>query len=425
MSFLSPLGVFVSNKSFFHLPGVQNLSAKDFHVDMLHLKIAEKNIAEGSLSRSRERPLDLEFNISTGDMRLVDGYHRYLEERGGSVEAALAQASNGDFPDYWVNVELVINRPRPQFGPKVEKLSKVEVEEYLEHFLSKERRLSRANKLKFDTKRVWYHGSIPKFGDDSIDIESFSKEDIGRNYNQDEDGFFFTNDPSIASSYASSDCLGLPRPGGAIFPVYLKMLSPLVIDDKWCEENGFSKPSDEGVISFWDDNHKEILARRGQHDSIVVVDILSGEEMPVVFEPTQIRSINASFLPGHESNDYLLGHQLRYGEKPTPPLVIDVPTKALGIVDDIKSLLEDKTLSNAQRILSCFDMLDGGREAAKKEEKMMVFDRMNKTDFINMSTDNKAKVLASLMFNIHPRSFNEKENPILIADNDQPTLKMR
>ena len=398
----------MSKKIHFHLPGRQKLSANDFSVDMIHIEIAEKNILAGQLSKSNEEPLKLEFNISTGKMRLADGYHRYLEKRGGSLESALLQSRNGEFPDYWVDVNLVKNEYVKPFGNREVKLSDAEVKNYMSLFLSKKSRLKRAESLGFDTSVTWYHGTTPEFGKDQSDIEAFSKEKIGEKFNQDEEGFFFINSPQLASDYACCDSLGLSVNGGAVYPVYLRMNNPLVIDDKWCEDNGFPLLSDEGVFSFWDNNYNSILKLKKEHDSIIISDLSANTKMPVVFEPNQIRSIHASFLPEHDKLDFLLGHSFRYGEKPVIKREIEVPSAVVSYISDIQSIIGNRNLSMVNKIFSFLDMIDGGRDAAKKEEKMLLFDEMNQSSFLRMDESDQAKTIATILYGINPTSFEKK-----------------
>jgi hypothetical protein len=52
------------------------------------LKIADENLKAGNGSVTPNDPVDVSYNVDTGEMELVDGYHRYLAQRGGSIEAA-------------------------------------------------------------------------------------------------------------------------------------------------------------------------------------------------------------------------------------------------------------------------------------------------------------------------------------------------
>lgn len=87
--------------------GVQNLSTREMNPAMSHLRIADENLAKGKGSVTPNAPVDVEYNTSTGKYQLVDGYHRYLAARGGSIANALEQAKQGIFPDMSANVKLV------------------------------------------------------------------------------------------------------------------------------------------------------------------------------------------------------------------------------------------------------------------------------------------------------------------------------
>lgn len=106
-------------------PGIQTLSTKDIEINMRDLKIAEKNLKEGKLSVTPDAPVEVEFNIDTGEYTLTEGYHRLLAKRGGSIEKALASARKGEFPDIKADVTLIKNIVRDGFKA-TEKLSKQE-----------------------------------------------------------------------------------------------------------------------------------------------------------------------------------------------------------------------------------------------------------------------------------------------------------
>ena len=60
------------------------------------------------------------------------------------------------------------------------------------------------------------------------------------------------------------------------------------------------------------------------------------------------------------------------------------------------------------KIFSFLDMIDGGRDAAKKEEKMLLFDEMNQSSFLRMDESDQAKTIATILYGINPTSFEKK-----------------
>lgn len=99
--------------------GVQSISTKQLSPSMSHLRIAEGNLAEGRGSVTPKDPVEVNYNIDTGEYSLQDGYHRYLDARGGTIEKALAQSKNGEFPDIKADVTFVQNIVRNGFTETV------------------------------------------------------------------------------------------------------------------------------------------------------------------------------------------------------------------------------------------------------------------------------------------------------------------
>lgn len=89
--------------------GVRELSTKGLEVEMPHLRIADENLAKGKPSVTPDAPVQVEYNIDTGVYSLLDGHHRYLAKRGGSLAEAVAQADKGVFPNIKADVALVKN----------------------------------------------------------------------------------------------------------------------------------------------------------------------------------------------------------------------------------------------------------------------------------------------------------------------------
>lgn len=75
-----------------------NTPIKGLSVRMTDLKIAEENLAKGKKSVTPNAPVDVTINLTTGERELSDGYHRYLDARGGTIEAAKTTNLDGTIP---------------------------------------------------------------------------------------------------------------------------------------------------------------------------------------------------------------------------------------------------------------------------------------------------------------------------------------
>lgn len=145
--------------------------------------------------------------------------------------------------------------------------------------MSYEARMQRARDMGFDTDTVYYHGTNEEF-------VSFSKSKVRSSTGAAlfGDGFYFTDRENIASGY-----------GENIKKVYLRTENPYIIDDNSVEDD-LNSLSDE-------DAFKKELVTRG-YDSVIIDQ--SGEKEVVVFEPDQIRSINAAFDPDQADSPNIL-----------------------------------------------------------------------------------------------------------------------
>ena len=75
-----------------------NTPIKGLSVRISDLRIAEDNLSKGKKSVTPDAPVDVTINLTTGERELSDGYHRYLEARGGSIESAKTTNLEGTIP---------------------------------------------------------------------------------------------------------------------------------------------------------------------------------------------------------------------------------------------------------------------------------------------------------------------------------------
>jgi hypothetical protein len=138
---------------------------------------------------------------------------------------------------------------------------------------------------------VVYHGTLkPGFTE-------FNPSTIGDTFGADERGFFFISDPKIASTYAETNSYGASREGGGVYPAYISLKKPLILDDLFLKKEGMAPigKNNEDVISFWDNYQSLILewADDKKADGVILVDNTGKKpvKMIVAFKPNQIKSI--------------------------------------------------------------------------------------------------------------------------------------
>lgn len=159
-------------------------------------------------------------------------------------------------------------------------------------------RLARARELGFDTENIFYHGSQKKFDE----FDPSMSDDVG---------IYFTTDYRNAANYAT--------PEGGISEVYLRYKNPYI---------AFAEADGAGGGRFLDAHGKELpfktnneiadFARRSGHDAMVWPEgnLTETDNTVAVFDPSNIRSINAAFDPKHTKSAKLL-----YGL--APPIIPD------------------------------------------------------------------------------------------------------
>lgn len=147
---------------------------------------------------------------------------------------------------------------------------------------------------------VLYHGSALEGMTDTTDITAFDPARTGDRFRADDAGFFFSNDPRIANYYARSDA-DWREPGsgaGAIYPVFVSLQRPLVIDGAFLRKQNMDPIGiREDTVTFWDQYQaliKEWVLEAGA-DGVILRDAVqkvngTPVQTVIAFKPEQIKS---------------------------------------------------------------------------------------------------------------------------------------
>jgi hypothetical protein len=158
--------------------------------------------------------------------------------------------------------------------------------------MTTEARMSRAAEMGFDADTVYYHKSKNDFSEFSRDVESGWTNDSKTN------GIYFASDPYYAGMY----------PGTTVYPTYLKKGARI---------------KDVSSNLELSDQHKE--TRKAEQDGFTAVRITDnslGEF--IVFDPSQIRSVNAAFDPDASSSPNILAQGPNSGDGQTLKQSVDL-----------------------------------------------------------------------------------------------------
>lgn len=136
----------------FPMPGVQKISSNGLAVRMADLKIAEENLKNNKPSVTPDAPVDVTYNIDTKEYELLDGYHRYLKARGGTIE----KASKSKPIEILSKVKLIKNS-ESKFGGTRD-LTEKEIENYIQR--KKNKNLEAIQELSQDELKMLIAGMM-------------------------------------------------------------------------------------------------------------------------------------------------------------------------------------------------------------------------------------------------------------------------
>lgn len=185
--------------------------------------------------------------------------------------------------------------------------------------MSKEARMARAREMGFDTDTVYYHGTQAG-GFNSFDLSKTGSQSVASK------GVYFSPDRSVAETY-SGDLNDVrisneDSKTAGIYPVYLRTENPLKFDFDGAYFDGtdpFKHPTWEELElnkkPFHINEAANLAASKG-HDSLIVDNVkdpgrfVKGYMDPsttvAVFDPKNIRSVNAAFDPAKKDSSNLL-----------------------------------------------------------------------------------------------------------------------
>lgn len=151
-------------------------------------------------------------------------------------------------------------------------------------------RMARAKEMGFDTSKVWYHGTKKDFSEFTLPGGRKQAGNYRDGPGEADVAIFLSSDPKVASGYASAG--SNKGEGSRVIPAYIRMQNPREINLKG---------------ELYRDENAELIEssiKRG-HDGIIYT-YPDGVKEAVVFDPANIRSVNAAFNPQQSGSAKLI-----------------------------------------------------------------------------------------------------------------------
>jgi len=233
--------------------------------------------------------------------------------------------------------------------------------------MSQEGRLQRAQEMGFNTERVLYHGT-------TADVKEFRPSKDGTQG----EGVYLTEDADFASRYAYE----FTGNGGNVIPVYVR--GPLVSKQEWSDlfdemsgqlpEGATTADIDAAVFA--------ILKSRGFTG--IKSDTRGGAKSVIsVFDPSNIRSVNAAFDPEESASANILAQEARSTLETNPAAFGLTPEQ----IKKVNPIYNPKTLP--------VERLPSNQEAALWLESNFVGNPVK--DLTAELTDEQIKEIATIM----------------------------
>jgi GNAT superfamily N-acetyltransferase/alpha-D-ribose 1-methylphosphonate 5-triphosphate synthase subunit PhnG len=192
--------------------------------------------------------------------------------------------------------------------------------------MSQEARMKRAKDMGFNVLKKFYHGT-------GSDFKEFSDDFIGTATDQGTDGkgFYFSDDPESGSGNAEYVTGFGDRPGANVMPVFLSYKNPYKV-------NRSNRPRGlEGNAKAANKFTKGLI--KDGYDSVEHT-LMDGSVVVNIFEPSQIRSVNAAFDPDFKDSGNLLASRGEQSIKDfESSLKADLGLKTLSIFESKESLV--------------------------------------------------------------------------------------
>jgi len=189
--------------------------------------------------------------------------------------------------------------------------------------MDQESRQLRAQEMGFDTDQVLYHGT-------TADIKDFKDGHAAQRVQ----GVYLTKDTKVSDKYTKAEGVKV----GAVYPTYVSMSNPATREI--LDEIGYGL---DGSAM------KEELISRG-YDG--VVDDLMNEV--IVFNPNQIRSVNAAFDPAYRESANILAQG-----------------QDMGDIELEQTIIEQETRETVQTTHRAQDLWDGIQDRKSKLEQLL------------------------------------------------------
>jgi hypothetical protein len=154
--------------------------------------------------------------------------------------------------------------------------------------MSQEARMKRAKDMGFDTETVFYHGTDADF--DAFDTD-FINPTLPRGM-----GFDFTTSTKRAGSFGRRD-------GQRVISAFLKFNNPYIFKPE--DNRSFVKWKAEKFGKYGGDKFREWM-KTNNYDALIHEGAANNAKHVVIFEPSNIRSVNAAFDPDFKDSGNLL-----------------------------------------------------------------------------------------------------------------------
>lgn len=268
---------------------IKELARLEDQVNATHAKMGKGEASEEAqrlLPEQEARLRELEARKAEWEQKHLDLLKRQKAEREGSMQEGVLGQTFGAVPEGSPEYQAAIAKGLDMSQPA---------------------RMQRARDMGFDTDTVLYHGTGKDF--DAFDLSKSGANQPGRLKR--EVGIFLTDTPEDASFYANYAAENATKESqlGQVMPVYARMKNPKVVDF-----SDFDEPIEYNSVLVSDLINE---AKKEGRDGLVIRGMMetfedhagprnSFADQVVIFDPSNIRSVNAAFDPDMADSPNLL-----------------------------------------------------------------------------------------------------------------------